>query len=37
VASGPPPRGLFTYQTKIEDQKLWVKGGYMPTLSRPLS
>jgi len=32
-ASGPPPRGLFTYETKIEDGKLFIKAGEMPTLS----
>ena len=31
-ASGPPPRGLFRYQTQIEDGKLVILGGMMPTL-----
>ena len=31
-ASGPPPRGLFRYQTKIENGKLLILGGMMPTL-----
>ncbi len=31
-ASGPPPRGLFRYQSKIEDGKLLILGGMMPTL-----
>lgn len=32
-ASGPPPRGLFTYPTKIEAGKLFVDAGQIPTLS----
>lgn len=36
-AAGPPPRGLFEYSTKIENGKLYVKGGILPTLSEPLS
>ena len=31
-ASGPPPRGLFRYQSKVEDGKLVILGGMMPTL-----
>ena len=31
-ASGPPPRGLFRYQSRIEDGKLLILGGMMPTL-----
>jgi Rieske Fe-S protein len=34
-ASGPPPRGLFEYQYKVENGRLWIKGGEMPTLSNP--
>jgi len=34
-ASGPPPRGLFQYNHKIEDGQLWIKGGEMPTLANP--
>lgn len=30
-ASGPPERGLFEYHYKIEDGKLFVKAGEMPT------
>jgi menaquinol-cytochrome c reductase iron-sulfur subunit len=30
-ASGPPPRGLFTYHYKVEDGKLFIKAGEMPT------
>ncbi len=35
-AAGPPPRGLFTYDYKLEKGELWVKGGEMPTLSNPV-
>ena len=31
-ASGPPPRGLYEYEYKIEQGKLWVRGGQLPTL-----
>ena len=31
--SGPPPRGLFTYEYKIENRQLWVLGGQLPTLA----
>jgi nitrite reductase/ring-hydroxylating ferredoxin subunit len=34
-ASGPPPRGLYEYKYKIEDNQLWVHGGQLPTLSQP--
>ncbi len=33
-ASGPPPRGLFEYDWKIEAGKLWIRAGQMPTLSQ---
>jgi Rieske Fe-S protein len=33
-ASGPPPRGLFEYETKIDGDQLLVKGGRLPTLSQ---
>lgn len=36
-ASGPPPRGLFEYEYKVEEGKLLVKGGFIPTLAQPLS
>src|SRR5262245_56412792 len=36
-ASGPPPRGLFQYEYKIENGELLVKGGFIPTLAKPLS
>ena len=32
-ASGPPERGLFTYDTKIVDGNLQIDAGQMPTLS----
>jgi Rieske Fe-S protein len=32
-ASGPPERGLFTYDAKIVDGRLQIKAGQMPTLS----
>jgi len=35
-ASGPPPRGLYEYETKIKDGQLWVRGGELPTLSQPV-
>jgi menaquinol-cytochrome c reductase iron-sulfur subunit len=35
-AAGPPPRGLFQYDHKIEKGQLWVRGGQMPTLSNPV-
>jgi Rieske Fe-S protein len=36
-ASGPPPRGLYEYNHKIEGGDLLVQGGFIPTLARPLS
>ena len=33
-ASGPPERGLFKYQYKIEEGKLLIKAGEMPTPGR---
>jgi Rieske Fe-S protein len=32
-ASGPPERGLFTYETKLVDGALQIDAGQMPTLS----
>ena len=32
-ASGPPERGLFTYDTKIIDGRLQINAGQMPTLA----
>jgi menaquinol-cytochrome c reductase iron-sulfur subunit len=34
-ASGPPERGLFQYRYKIEDGKLLIKAGEMPTPGQP--
>ena len=34
-ASGPPPRGLFEYEYKVQNGELWVRGGQMPTLAEP--
>jgi len=34
-ASGPPPRGLFEYEYKIEQGQLMVRGGQIRTLSEP--
>jgi Rieske Fe-S protein len=36
-ASGPPERGLFTYEAKIEDGQLMIDAGQMPTLSNRAS
>jgi nitrite reductase/ring-hydroxylating ferredoxin subunit len=35
-AAGPPPRGLFTYRHKVDQDQLWVWGGEMPTLANPV-
>jgi menaquinol-cytochrome c reductase iron-sulfur subunit len=34
-AAGPPPRGLFEYNYRVENGQLWIEGGYLPTLSEP--
>ena len=34
-ASGPPERGLFQYHYKIENGKLFIKAGEMPTPGQP--
>jgi nitrite reductase/ring-hydroxylating ferredoxin subunit len=36
-ASGPPPRGLFEYQYKVENGKLLIEAGQLPTLSTTAS
>jgi menaquinol-cytochrome c reductase iron-sulfur subunit len=36
-ASGPPPRGLFQYEYKIENSRLFIKAGQLPTLSTTAS
>lgn len=35
-ASGPPPRGLYEYEYKVEKGQLWVRGGRLPTLSESI-
>ena len=34
-AAGPPPRGLYTYQHKVENNELFIAAGVMPTLATP--
>ena len=34
-ASGPPPRGLYEYQHKVENGQLMIHGGHLPTLASP--
>jgi Rieske Fe-S protein len=34
-ASGPPERGLFEYRYKIEQGKLLIDAGQMPTTGAP--
>jgi menaquinol-cytochrome c reductase iron-sulfur subunit len=36
-ASGPPPRGLFEYAYKLENGKLLIEAGQLPTLSTTAS
>lgn len=36
-ASGPPERGLFTYEAKVENGQLMIDAGQMPTLSNRAS
>lgn len=36
-ASGPPERGLFTYELKVEGGKLMIKAGQLPTLQNRAS
>ncbi len=35
-ASGPPPRGLYEYEYKVDRGILLVRGGQLPTLSQPV-
>ncbi|MBV9489878.1 MAG: ubiquinol-cytochrome c reductase iron-sulfur subunit [Verrucomicrobia bacterium] len=35
-AAGPPPRGLYQYEHKVENNELHVRGGYLPTLQNPV-
>ena len=32
-AAGPPPRGLYKYETKVENGELFIMGGVIPNLS----
>jgi menaquinol-cytochrome c reductase iron-sulfur subunit len=34
-AAGPPPRGLYVYQIKVENNELFIAAGVMPTLATP--
>ena len=36
-ASGPPERGLFTYEVKLDNGKLMIHAGQIPTLSNRAS
>jgi len=36
-AAGPPPRGLFKYDFKVENDRLFIKAGMMPTLGNVAS
>lgn len=36
-ASGPPPRGLFEYDYKVENGEIFIKAGQVPTLAQPPS
>ena len=36
-AAGPPPRGLFEYAYKVQNGKLLIDGGQMPTLANSAS
>lgn len=36
-ASGPPERGLFTYEARVDNGKLMIDAGQMPTLSNRAS
>jgi Rieske Fe-S protein len=35
-ASGPPPRGLYQYEYKVDGGQLMVHGGRLPTLAQPV-
>ncbi|HEY2840168.1 MAG TPA: Rieske (2Fe-2S) protein [Pirellulales bacterium] len=34
-ASGPPPRGLYTIESRVENGKLAIRAGRLPTLQAP--
>ncbi|GAT34511.1 Rieske Fe-S protein [Terrimicrobium sacchariphilum] len=35
-AAGPPPRGLYEYPFKVENNELFIQGGILPTLANPM-
>jgi menaquinol-cytochrome c reductase iron-sulfur subunit len=35
-ASGPPPRGLFEHEYRLEHDQLFIRTGQQPTLAQPL-
>jgi Rieske Fe-S protein len=35
-ASGPPPRGLYQHEYKLDNGQLLIRAGQLPTLSQPL-
>jgi menaquinol-cytochrome c reductase iron-sulfur subunit len=35
-AAGPPPRGLYEYEHKVENNQLMIRGGALPNLADPL-
>jgi Rieske Fe-S protein len=36
-AAGPPPRGLFEYEYRLQNSELWVKAGQLPTMTQPVA
>lgn len=34
-AAGPPPKGLYVYEHKVEKNELYIKAGLLPTLASP--
>jgi menaquinol-cytochrome c reductase iron-sulfur subunit len=34
-ASGPPPRPLYQYKTRVQQGQLWIYAGELPTLGEP--
>ncbi|MBI2825445.1 MAG: Rieske (2Fe-2S) protein [Planctomycetia bacterium] len=34
-ASGPPPRGLYSYDSRVVDGRLQIRAGRLPTLQQP--
>lgn len=35
-AAGPPPRGLYEYNFKVENNELFIEAGILPNLSNPM-